>query len=146
MIYSHAVAELQLEGFVDGWLAAMGVSITKVTAEEVVAEWTVDARHLQPAGIVHGGVHCGVIETVCSVGGAYRAFPDGQTVVGVENHTSFVRAVRDGKLQAKARPLQVGRRAQLWEANITDDQGRLIATGRVRLFCVEGPKASTPAT
>jgi len=117
----------------------MGVQLTKVTPDEVVAEWTVEPRHKQPAGLVHGGVHCGVIETVCSVGGHFRAEPSGQTVVGVENHTSFVRAVKNGKLRATARPLQVGRRAQLWEANIVDEEGRLVATGRVRLFCVDAP-------
>jgi 1,4-dihydroxy-2-naphthoyl-CoA hydrolase len=123
----------------------MGISLTKVTDDEVVAEWVVDSRHHQPAGIVHGGVHCGVIETVCSVGGHQRASQHGQTVVGVENHTSFIRAVKAGKLRAVGKPLQVGRRAQLWEANVTDEEGRLVATGRVRLFCVEAPATDNSA-
>lgn len=138
MVYSHAVSDPHPEGPKD-WLDAMGVQLTQVTEDEVVAEWTVDSRHRQPAGIVHGGVHCGVIETVCSVGGHFRAAKGGQTVVGVENHTSFVRAVKEGKLRATGRPIQVGRRAQLWEANIVDAEGRLVATGRVRLFCVDAP-------
>jgi len=138
MLYSHAVSEPHPEGPRD-WLEAMGVQLTKVTGDEVVAEWTVESRHKQPAGLVHGGVHCGVIESVCSVGGHFRAAPNGQTVVGVENHTSFVRAVKSGKLRATGKPLQVGRRAQLWEANIVDEEGRLVATGRVRLFCVDAP-------
>jgi 1,4-dihydroxy-2-naphthoyl-CoA hydrolase len=121
----------------------MGLEFVTISPEEVVVEWTIDARHRQPYGIVHGGVHSGVIETVCSMGAAMNAGPRGQTVVGVENHTSFLRAVREGRLRASAKPLHVGRRAQLWQAEITDGGGRLVATGRVRLFSqdaeVRGP-------
>lgn len=121
----------------DGWSAAMGLELVKATPEEVVVEWTIDGRHLQPHGIVHGGVHCGVVETTCSMGGAITAMSRGQTVVGVENHTSFLRAVRSGRLRATAKPLQVGRRAMLWQCDIVDTDGRAVATGRVRLFCID---------
>ena len=118
-----------------GWAAAMGLSIVKLDKDEVVIEWTVDDRHRQPFGLVHGGVHCGVVETACSLGAGMNT--EGGGVVGVENHTSFVRAVRDGRLRATARPLHVGARAQLWEARVVDERDRLVATGRVRLFRVE---------
>jgi uncharacterized protein (TIGR00369 family) len=118
-----------------GWATAMGLEIVTLTAEEVVVEWTVGDRHLQPFGIVHGGVHSGVVETVCSLGAGMAAAPRGQIVMGIENHTSFLRAVRGGRLRATGKPIHVGQRAQLWEATITDDQNRVIATGRVRLFC-----------
>ena len=117
-----------------GWAGAMGLEFVEISAERVVVEWTIDGRHHQPYGIVHGGVHSGVIETVCSMGAAMHAGPRGQTVVGVENHTSFLRAVREGRLRATATPIHVGRRAQLWEATIVDAQGKIVATGRVRLF------------
>lgn len=124
-----------------GWAGAMGLDFVTISAEEVVVEWTIDGRHRQPYGIVHGGVHSGVIETVCSMGAAMHAGPRGQTVVGVENHTSFLRAVREGRLRASAKPLHVGRRAQLWQAEITDESGRLVATGRVRLFSQDASAA-----
>ena len=115
----------------------MGIEFVTITTEEVVVEWTVGPQHKQPQGIVHGGVHSGVIETVCSVGGAVNAAKNGQVVVGVENHTSFLKAVREGRLRAQATPLSRGRRMQLWQAEVRDEAGRLIATGRVRLFCLD---------
>jgi len=124
-------------GLTDGWMTAMGLEITRLSADEVVLEWTVDGRHLQPFGLVHGGVHCGVVETACSIGAGLRAASTGQAVVGVENHTSFLRAVKSGRLRATARPLQAGRRAQLWQADIVDEGGKLVATGRVRLMSVD---------
>jgi uncharacterized protein (TIGR00369 family) len=129
----------------------MGLDIVSITGQEVVIEWTVDDRHLQPFGIVHGGVHSGVVETACSLGAGTVAAARGQIVMGIENHTSFLRAVRGGRLRATARPIHVGQRAQLWEATIvelpgqqteqTEQEHRVIATGRVRLFCQDAASA-----
>jgi 1,4-dihydroxy-2-naphthoyl-CoA hydrolase len=122
----------------EGWLQAMGVTITKATQDEVQAELTIGTQHLQGYGIVHGGVHCGLIESLASIGAALVALPRNQSVVGLENNTSFVRAVRAGaKLHAISTPVTRGRRTQVWEARVLDDKERLVATGRVRLLCIE---------
>jgi uncharacterized protein (TIGR00369 family) len=71
------------------------------------------------------------------VGAAVVALPRGQRVVGLENSTSFVRAVSSGKLHAVARPVHRGRTTQVWEAWIRDEQDRLVAQGRVRLLCLD---------
>jgi uncharacterized protein (TIGR00369 family) len=131
------VVAAALESFARGGLGqALGFEIVSASAEEVVLEWLVDARHRQPQGIVHGGVYASAVESCCSIG-ALLAAPPGKLVVGVENHTSFLRPVREGRLRARAAPLHAGRRAQLWECAILDADQRLIATGRVRLMCVE---------
>ena len=122
----------------DGFTQAMGFVFLKASPTEVELEWTVDKRHLQPYGIVHGGVHAGVVESVCSVGAGLAAASRGQTggVVGLENHTSFLRAVREGtKLRARATPVTRGRTTQVWQAEVRDLGGQLIATGSVRLLC-----------
>jgi 1,4-dihydroxy-2-naphthoyl-CoA hydrolase len=120
-----------------GWTREMGISILTATPDEVTCEWEVTERHHQPDGIVHGGVHCGVIETLASIGAAVVAMPRGQRVVGLENSTSFVRAVRSGKLTGTARPVTRGRTTQVWEAWIRDGDGNLVAQGRVRLLCLD---------
>jgi uncharacterized protein (TIGR00369 family) len=120
-----------------GYDTAMGIRLISATRDEVVAEYEVGPQHRQPYGIVHGGVHCGAIETVCSMGAGIDAMARGQAVVGVENHTSFVRAVRSGRIRVTARPITRGRRSQLWEATARDEAGRIVSTGRVRLLCLE---------
>jgi uncharacterized protein (TIGR00369 family) len=119
-----------------GWTEGLDFELLVMTREEVVVEWSVDERQLQPQGIVHGGVYSSVVETCCSVG-ALLAAPKGKVVVGVENHTSFIRPVREGRLRARAIPLHAGQRAQLWECNIVDPAQRLVATGRLRVLCVD---------
>jgi uncharacterized protein (TIGR00369 family) len=119
------------------WDRTLGLRIVRASRDEVVAEYTVDTRHHQPYGIVHGGVHCSAVETVCSVGAGLHGVARGQSVVGVENHTSFVRAVREGTITVRATPVTRGRRSQLWEAVARDEQGRIVSTGRVRLLCLD---------
>ena len=126
-----------LNGSLDGWNTAMGLRFVSATADEVVAELVIGPSHRQPYGIVHGGVHAGIIETVASVGAALHAMPLGRSVVGLENHTSFLHAVREGTLRVTARPLSRGKRTQVWEGTVTDANGRVAATGRVRLLALE---------
>jgi uncharacterized protein (TIGR00369 family) len=126
-----------LNASASGWNQAMGIHFVSATANEVVAEMEIAAHHHQPYGIVHGGVHSGLIEAVTSVGAALAALARSQSVVGLENHTSFLNAVREGKLRATARPLMRGRRTQVWEATVTDAEGRSVATGRVRFLALE---------
>jgi 1,4-dihydroxy-2-naphthoyl-CoA hydrolase len=121
-----------------GWVREMGIVVTSASADEVTAELEVSEKHHQAYGIVHGGVHCGLVETLASIGAAMVALPRGQRVVGLENATSFIRAVRSGKLTATAKPVTRGRTTQVWEVLVHDGEGRLAAQGRVRLLCLAG--------
>ena len=130
-----------LNASLDGWSAAMGLRFVRATVDEVVAEIEVGTPHRQPYGIVHGGVYAGLVESVASVGAGLHARTLGRTIVGLENHTSFLHAVRDGVLRATARPLTRGKTTQVWEGTITDATDRVAATGRVRFLLLD-PGAS----
>lgn len=98
------------------------------------ARLTVTDKLLQPWGIVHGGVWCSIIESLASVSGhVWLGENGGGTVVGVNNNTDFLRAIRSGTVTATSEPVHRGRRQQLWLITITDEEGRLVARGQVRL-------------
>lgn len=126
-----------LNDHLDGWGRTMGLRYVRATEDEVVAEVLIDDRHRQAYGIVHGGVHSGLIETACSAGAALFSLRHVRSAVGLENSTSFLRAVREGRLTVAARPLTRGLRSQVWEATVRDERDRAVATGRVRLLCLE---------
>jgi uncharacterized protein (TIGR00369 family) len=138
-------AEMLNTSMKDGWMGAMGIRVVRASRDEVEAEVEIGPSHHQAYGIVHGGVHAGIIESIASIGAAIDALPHGRSVVGLENHTSFLRAVRGGKLRAVAKPLSRGRRSQVWEASVYDAEGRLAASGRVRLLVLE-PDAELAGT
>jgi uncharacterized protein (TIGR00369 family) len=115
-----------------GFARLLGLTFDEATGDRVVVRCTVKPDLLQPYGILHGGVHCSLVETAASVGAAFWLGDKGH-VVGVANQTDFLRAVREGELTATARPLHRGRLQQLWLVEITDDGDRLVARGQVRL-------------
>jgi 1,4-dihydroxy-2-naphthoyl-CoA hydrolase len=126
-----------IEAMPDGWKSAMGMHFLRATPEQVIAELVIGPMHLQPLGIVHGGVHSGMIEAVASVGANLTLISQGKYAVGLENHTSFVHAVRSGTLRAVGKPLYSGNQSRLWEVDVHDAEGRVVATGRVRLHVID---------
>jgi 1,4-dihydroxy-2-naphthoyl-CoA hydrolase len=115
-----------------GLNAAMGFALDEAGPDRVVMSWTIGQQHLQPYGIVHGGVYCSVVEASASIGAALW-FGERGKVVGASNHTNFLRAAREGKLAATATPIHRGRSQQLWQVEIHDEDQRLVARGEVRL-------------
>ena len=110
----------------------IGLRITEVSGDRVVATWTASDKHHQPYGIVHGGVHASVVETLGSVGSAMW-FGDRGKVVGVNNSTDFYRAVREGDLTSVATPIHQGRTQQVWVVETKDTDGRLVSRGQLRV-------------
>ena len=115
----------------------LGLEIKTADGDEVIATWTAEPRLHQPYGIVHGGIHCAVVETLASVGAALW-YADRGKVVGVSNSTDFFRAVSEGALRSVARPLHRGRSQQVCLVETEDERGRVVARGQVRLQNLTG--------
>jgi uncharacterized protein (TIGR00369 family) len=115
-----------------GFVEHLGVRFDEVSGDRVVATWTARPELHQPYGIVHGGVHCSVIETLASVGAAMWMGERGK-VVGVNNNTDFYRAVSEGTLTSTATPLHRGRSQQVWLVETVGEDGKVAARGQVRL-------------
>ena len=133
---SHTPAELaaQINQHLGGWNDAMGLRFVSVSPDECVGELVVGPQHLQPYGIVHGGVYCAIIESVASTSAfVWLAEHGGGNVVGVNNNTDFLRAISAGTVYAESEPLHRGRRQQLWVVTIRDEKDRVVARGQVRL-------------
>ena len=110
----------------------LGLEFTEVSGARVAARWTADERHHQPYGIVHGGVHASVVETLGSMGSAAWLGDKGKCV-GVSNTTDFYRAVREGELTSVGTPVHQGRSQQVWLVETHDADGRLVARGQLRV-------------
>ena len=123
---------MDLPESIRGFDKLLGVEFVEVSGDRVVLTCEVRPDLHQPYGIVHGGVHCTLVESAASIGAALW-FGDRGNVVGVANHTNFLRAAREGRLTATAEPVHRGRTQQLWRVTITDDNDRSLATGEVRL-------------
>ena len=105
----------------------MGIAVTAAEPERVVAELTVREDLCTAGDIMHGGAIMAFADTVGALGTAVN-LREGQGTTTVESKTNFFAASLVGaRLIAESIPLHRGRRTQVWETRITNEQGRLVA-------------------
>lgn len=109
---------------------ALGWEITSLSAEAAEARFTIDDRHRQPLGVVHGGVYCALAESVASLATAGAVGSELMTL-GLSNSTSFFRPIAEGMVRADAQRIHRGRTTWVWDVRFTDEAGNLCATSRV---------------
>ena len=115
------------------FVRAAGMMLEEVSGARVTGHIELGSEHHTPWGIVHGGVYAAAIETAASVGASAAVRDRGQVAVGITNTTHFLRSLSAGLVHVDATALHQGRSQQLWRVDITDETGRLIAHGEVRL-------------
>lgn len=112
----------------------LGVVYSHAGPTEVRAYLDVNSTHLQYAGSVNGGVFCSLAESLGSVASMISAQ---SPCVGVNNSTDFIRGVKDGRIEARATPIQTGKRTQLWNVEMYNHDA-LVARTTLRTMVV-GP-------
>ena len=123
---------MDLEG---GLGKTLGIEILELSETRARARMPVTPAHHQPLGYLHGGASAALAEHLASFA-AHLHVPEGHVAFGVELNASHLRKKQDGELLAEARPLRVGRRLQVWQVEIADEEGRLISVARVTLAVV----------
>jgi len=119
-------------GIGSGFPGLLGLRLSDVGPDGVTMTLEVRPELHQPYGIVHGGVWCSVVETAASIAAAAWYGERGR-VVGVSNHTDFIRGISEGRATAAATPIHRGRLQQLWLVEIRSEDGRMVARGEVRI-------------
>lgn len=110
-----------------------GLQVTAVDGTTVRGHIDLTAEHHTPWGIVHGGVYATAIESAASIGATTAVRDQGMVAVGLTNTTHFLRSLTEGRVDVVATALNQGRSQQLWKVDVTDERGRLIAHGELRL-------------
>jgi len=114
------------------------IRFTEIGPDYVRASMPVDARTVQPFGLLHGGASVTLAETLGSVGANCVVDNARFFCVGQEINANHLRGVRSGRVTGTARPIHIGGRSQVWEIRIEDDKGRLTCISRLTLAVVEG--------
>jgi 1,4-dihydroxy-2-naphthoyl-CoA hydrolase len=120
------------------FLRELGLELDEISGSRVTAHLDLGPRHHTPWGIVHGGVYTTVVESVASIGASAHVRDKGEVAVGLTNTTHFLRPLTAGRAHVEATPLSQGRTQQLWRVDITDENGKLIAHGELRVQNVAG--------
>jgi 1,4-dihydroxy-2-naphthoyl-CoA hydrolase len=106
--------------------ASLGAEVVSAAKDEVRLRVPWAPERCTAGGVLHGGLLMALADTA----GAWCAFlhvPEGATTTTVESKTNFLRAVRDGHVEAVARPLHTGRTFIVVDTELRDAQDRLVA-------------------
>jgi uncharacterized protein (TIGR00369 family) len=104
----------------------VGIVLDAAEASEVRGRLAWSPERCTAAGVLHGGALMTLADSVGAVC-AYLNLPQGAQTTTVSSTTAFMRAVRDGHVEAVARPLHAGRTVIIVQTDIRDDGGRLVA-------------------
>jgi 1,4-dihydroxy-2-naphthoyl-CoA hydrolase len=107
----------------------LGIEWLDIGRSRVVARMPVEGN-TQVYGQLHGGATAALCESVGSFGTAVVTGLD-KRVVGIDITVHHLRAVRDGHITATGVPLRVGRSVAVWDMRVEDDDGQLVAVGRL---------------
>ena len=116
----------------------LGIELTEIGANHLTGRMPVDSRTRQPFGILHGGASVLLAETLVSCAATFVAAP-GKACVGMEINANHLRPVTSGWVTGTARPVSLGRRSQVWEVRIVDDDDRLVCISRCTMAVIDAP-------
>ena len=106
---------------------ATGVELDSADPHEVTGRLPWAPQRCTAGGVLHGGALMTLADTVGAVC-AFLNLPPGASTSTVSSATSLMRAVRGGTAHATARPLHVGRSTVVVLTEVTDDEGRPVAS------------------
>ena len=118
-------------------VAMLGIEVTDITEDSVVAIMPVDKRTTQIHGILHGGASVALAETLGSYAANCCVDQDKYRCVGLDINANHIRPVRSGQVTAVVRPVHIGRKTQVWGIQISDSNDRLVCESRLTIAVVE---------
>ena len=114
----------------------IGIEITDFGDDFICGRMPVDHRTVQPFGLLHGGASATLAETLGSIAGGLKVDRELQTVVGMEINCNHLRSAKNGWVYGKSTPVKIGRKIQVWNIEIKNDDEKLVCVSRLTLAVV----------
>ena len=126
-------------------ISTLGIEFTEVGDDSLGARMPVDARTIQPFGLLHGGASVALAETLGSVAASLTLDLSQKIPVGMEVNANHVRPVSSGWVSGVCKPVHLGGSTQVWEIRICDADGRLVCISRLTLAVVWRDRTQKPS-
>lgn len=118
-----------------GVMHELGIELRYISPHRVVAALLISEKHLQPWGILHGGISITLAETVASLGGWLHCVLPDESAVGIEINANHLRSISSGTVVATAEPIHTGGTIQVWGVSIvSEDTGSPICASRCTIL------------
>lgn len=109
---------------------ALGIEVTEIGDDYIVAKMPVTEKTKQPYGILHGGASCVLAESIGSTAAALSMDGSKKYPVGIEINANHISSPTEGFVHAKAVPAHIGGSTSVWNIDITDDAGKRVCYSR----------------
>ena len=124
------------DGIQNTMTSTIGIEITDIGDDFICGKMPVDERTTQPFGLLHGGASVALAETLGSIGGGIKVYKNNETVVGIEINANHLKSARDGWVYGKATPIRIGKKIQVWNIEIINEDDDLICVSRLTLAVI----------
>lgn len=115
----------------------IGIEFTEIGEDFVKATMPVDERTVQPLRLLHGGASVALAETLGSVAATMTVDPNEQYCVGLEINANHIKSAKSGIVEGTARPLHIGKKTQVWEIKITNEDKQLVCVSRITMAVID---------
>jgi 1,4-dihydroxy-2-naphthoyl-CoA hydrolase len=109
---------------------ALGIEVTEIGDDYIIAKMPVTEKTKQPYGILHGGASCVLAESIGSTAAALSMDGSKKYPVGIEINANHISSPTEGFVHAKAVPVHIGGSTSVWNIDITDDAGKRVCYSR----------------
>ena len=115
----------------------LGIKIIDIGENFVSGKMPVDKRTKQPFGLLHGGASVALAETLGSIGANIIIDSDNFSAVGIELNVSHLKSIINGWVFGKATAVRIGKKIQVWQITIEDNNQNKICVGRLTLAILQ---------
>lgn len=124
----------------------LSMKVREIGIDFSLLEIDLNKKHLQPFGIVHGGVFASIIESATSWAVFYGIEDENEGLTTVDLKLNYLAPAVSGKAIAEGRQIKLGKTLGYAEARVTDESGKLLAHGTSTLMILPGkaPVADPP--
>lgn len=126
---SDSALELMKQRGLGALADKMGIELLELSAERAVATMPV-AGNTQPIGLLHGGAHVVLAESLGSFAANVHAHPWGYAV-GIELNATHHSSIKEGVVTGTCVAIKLGKTLTSHEISMTDQTGRLLSTVRI---------------
>ncbi|GAB4171908.1 MAG: hotdog fold thioesterase [Calditrichia bacterium] len=138
MIWKHNLSLDELNEWNKDTLSEhLGIEFVEIGDDYLAATMPVDHRTVQPMRLLHGGASAALAETIGSVAANLCVDATKYACVGLEINANHLKPVRSGKVKGITRPLQIGKRIQVWEIKIYNEHEKLVCVSRLTMAVIE---------
>jgi 1,4-dihydroxy-2-naphthoyl-CoA hydrolase len=112
----------------------LGIEYLEIGDDFVKARMPVDERTRQPLGLLHGGAHVALAESLGSMAANMCLDNSKEYALGLDINSNHIRSVKEGFVIGIAKPVHIGGKTQVWEIKIFDEKDRLLNISRLTMM------------